>query len=69
MLAHTQVIITTPYSNMITRSRMSFGKLLCQSVDVIEIAIGLILVLLFQLVMKETIIVKCFLVCLNNRCV
>jgi hypothetical protein len=48
---------------------MSFGKLLCQSVDVIEIAIGLILVLLFQLVMKETIIVKCFLVCLNNRCV
>lgn len=47
MLPHTEVIVGAPNSDLfVGTGSMSLGKLLSQTVDVVEIAITLVLVLL-----------------------
>lgn len=57
--AHSEVVIGTPDSDsFIFGGHMSPGEFLGEAIDVVEIAVGFILVLLIQLVVVEAFVVE-----------
>ena len=56
---HSQIVISTPNANtFIDILRMCIGKFRCETIDIVEIAVGFILMFLVELVSVEGVVVK-----------
>jgi len=57
--AHAEIVIGTPDGDfLVLVVLMSAGKLLGETVDVVEVAVGLVLVLLVQLGLVESLVIE-----------
>ena len=58
--AHAQVVVRTPDRDpLVPGCHVGLRKLLSEAIDIVEVAIGLVFVLLVQLGIVEAFIVKC----------